>query len=99
MKRMKKERVILRIFILITVALTLVSCTQLLPANKICQTDVDCVPAQCCHAGEAVNRENAPDCSNTICTLECAPQTIDCGQGSVACQEGSCQVISHEEAI
>ena len=87
----------LALFSLMIVAFLLTACTTIpessIPAAKVCQTDSDCVPAQCCHAKDAVNRENAPDCSDAICTLECAPGTIDCNQGSVACKEGACTVI------
>ena len=91
------KMVSLMVVSLMVVALILVSCTPSIPTNKVCQNDVDCLPAQCCHAADAVNRENAPDCSNTLCTLECAPQTLDCGQGGVACVDGACVVIYIEE--
>ena len=48
-----------RIVIMLSIiALTLISCA---PAELQCSVDSDCVPAQCCHATDAVNKLNAPD--------------------------------------
>lgn len=68
----------------------LVGCT---PAAKVCSVDSECVPVQCCHADEAVNKENAPDCKGILCTAECVPETLDCGQGSLQCVKGQCEVV------
>ena len=57
--------------------------------------DVNCVPATCCHPTECVLEANAPDCSGILCSQECAPGTMDCGQGRCvfdATVEGSCYV-------
>ncbi len=51
-----------------------------------------CVPAQCCHPTSCVPADQAPDCSETFCTLECRPGTLDCGQGSCQAVEGKCEV-------
>lgn len=53
-----------------------------------CSINTDCVPAACCHAKECVPRSQAPNCKGMMCTMECAPGTIDCG--------GSCQCINNE---
>lgn len=80
---------------LLTVFLLLVSCSEV-PAvlpEKQCSRDVDCVPAQCCHSSDAVNKNYAPTCGGFFCTLECAPNTLDCGQGEIKCREGKCIVV------
>ena len=82
---------------LVLIAVLLVSCNPTASSTKVCQTDSDCVPAQCCHATDAVNKGNAPDCTAMLCTLECAPGTIDCGQGSVACITGLCTVKYNDQ--
>ncbi len=72
----------------------LLSCTfQEVPGEKKCRSDGDCVPASCCHANDSVNVKFAPDCSEMFCTLECAPETLDCGQGEIKCVEGQCQAL------
>lgn len=57
-----------------------------------CAVDADCVPAACCHAVECVSAGDAPDCSNTMCTMDCAPGTMDCGGGMCVCDNGECAV-------
>jgi hypothetical protein len=61
-----------------------------------CNSNDDCVPAQCCHATSCVPRSQAPDCSDVVCTQECQPGTIDCGAGSCGCVNSTCQVIWNE---
>ncbi|MBW2963602.1 hypothetical protein KY306_02400 [Candidatus Woesearchaeota archaeon] len=61
--------------------------------SKKCSVDSDCIAATCCHASEAVNKENAPDCSGVFCTQECVSGTIDCQQGEIKCVNGGCKVI------
>ena len=74
----------------VLLSIFLLSCT---PAEKQCSTDNDCVPAQCCHANDAVNKEYGPDCSGRLCTLQCEPGTIDCGQGEIQCVAGECRAV------
>jgi len=57
-----------------------------------CQTDLDCAPAQCCHPTSCINKDYKPDCSGIVCTMECAPDTMDCGQGKCVCVDNACQV-------
>lgn len=57
--------------------------------NDPCNTDSDCVPAECCHAAACVAKANAPDCTDVMCTMECRADTIDCGGGCL-CFEGRC---------
>lgn len=54
---------------------------------------LSCVKASCCHASSCVDGSQAPDCSDTFCTQECVPGTLDCEQGS--CQEvnGKCEAV------
>lgn len=77
--------------------LLFVSCTQTnlnnVPENKLCQKDGDCVPAACCHASDAVNLQNAPNCKGMMCTMDCAPKTLDCGQGEIKCVENECTAV------
>lgn len=54
-----------------------------------CETDADCVPAQCCHAAACTNTAQAPSCDEVECTEECRFGTLDCG-GACSCQEGKC---------
>ena len=61
--------------------------------GKACTVDADCVPAECCHPTSCVAANQAPDCADVICTLECRPNTMDCGQGHCACQDGQCAAI------
>ncbi len=77
---------------LLVIILLLVSCTSI-PPEKQCSADTDCVPNACCHAADAVNRANILDCSSMLCTSECEPNTLDCGQGELKCVQGECQVI------
>ncbi len=79
---------------LVVSSLLIISCTpESVPAELRCSIDSDCVPAQCCHAADAVNKLNAPDCSGIICTMSCEPESIDCGQGEVKCLSGKCGVV------
>jgi hypothetical protein len=66
------------------------------PAEKKCSVDADCVQASCCHASDAVSKEFAPDCKGILCSMECVPGTIDCGQGEVQCVKGSCEAVLKE---
>jgi hypothetical protein len=56
-----------------------------------CSTDLDCVPATCCHPRACVLRARAPRCDEVMCTQSCEPDTLDCGGGSCGCVRGFCQ--------
>ena len=58
-----------------------------------CRVDSDCVPASCCHASECMNSRFELDCTGVMCTMHCAPGTVDCG-GGCACVDGRCEVYS-----
>ena len=76
--------------------LLLVACANQAPTSsskKSCFVDSDCVPAACCHASHAVNKEFAPKCAGMFCSQECAPGTIDCGQGQIKCVKNECEVV------
>ena len=64
--------------------------------EKYCEADSDCRPSECCHAKDTVNKDHGPDCSGQLCTMDCAPETIDCGQGSLKCLEKECTVVWNE---
>ena len=62
---------------------------ELVLSDDACETDEDCVPAECCHAAACVGTTNRPDCSDAMCTQECRYGTLDCG-GHCLCHEGRC---------
>ena len=57
-----------------------------------CTTDSDCVKASCCHATSCVAKEDAPNCEDTMCSLDCKVDTTDCG-GGCYCDEDKCSTI------
>jgi hypothetical protein len=61
-------------------------------AAGACSVDADCVPASCCHPSSCVPAAQKPNCADTMCTMNCAPGTMDCG-GRCACEAGSCKAI------
>ncbi len=71
----------------------LASCTD---AQKSCALDSDCVSTTCCHATDAINQEFGPNCAGQLCSQECAPNTLDCGQGEIKCVEGECKVVMNK---
>lgn len=75
-----------------TVLVLLVSCTTV-PAEKKCLQDSDCAPASCCHPVDAVNKEYSPHCEKVMCSQNCVPDTIDCGQGEIKCVNDECKVV------
>lgn len=60
--------------------------------TKFCQSDSDCVSAECCHASSCVNTTYALDCTEVMCTMECVAGTMDCG-GYCACINNTCRAI------
>ena len=59
--------------------------------NLSCNEDSDCVPAGCCHPTSCINKDFKEDCSDIFCSMECAPDTMDCGQGRCICEENKCK--------
>ncbi|MBS3148512.1 hypothetical protein J4219_06500 [Candidatus Woesearchaeota archaeon] len=62
---------------------------QMDPPQKECDTAVDCAPSTCCHATTCGPLFAKPSCEGVMCTMNCAPGTLDCG-GSCGCVEGRC---------
>lgn len=82
--------------IIIVVIITFSLLTVPVSEEVECETNEDCVPAQCCHPTSCVNKELKPDCTGIFCTMECAPGTMDCGQGYCACADNKCVVVWSE---
>lgn len=61
-------------------------------SSLICSSDADCVPSSCCHADSCENIASKKVC-NVLCTQECQPGTLDCGQGSCACVNNKCSAV------
>ena len=80
----------MKIWFVILVLVLLVGCSS---SEKSCSKDTDCVAKTCCHATDAVNAKSGPNCKWMLCTAECVPKTIDCGQGSIKCVSGECKVV------
>ena len=59
--------------------------------RKLCNIDYDCVPAQCCHSTDVINKKYAPDCAQGGCTASCE-SILDCGCGKPACINNRCEV-------
>jgi len=64
---------------------------------RYCTTADDCVPASCCHPSSSVNKEHMPNCTAILCTMECRPNTLDCGQGRIDCVNNRCEVLINEQ--
>lgn len=62
---------------------------ELVVGDDACETDADCVPADCCHPAACVHSQNAPACGDAMCTSDCRYGTLDCG-GRCLCHEGRC---------
>jgi hypothetical protein len=65
-------------------------------SNWESEEDLVCVPASCCHADSCVLESETPDCDGTICTMNCEPGTMDCGQGHCEYIDGECEVVFDE---
>lgn len=57
-----------------------------------CQSDDECVPAQCCHSFSCVNDKYKPNCEEVFCTQVCEGP-IDCGTGYCGCVNNRCKVV------
>ena len=93
---MKKTFLFIVLSILIFTVLQSCNKNSSYPNNSkinICSSDSDCVPAQCCHPTGCVLKDAAPDCKGIMCTAECKPGTLDCGQGSCKCVDKKCEVV------
>ncbi|MCX8159000.1 MAG: hypothetical protein N3D20_01775 [Candidatus Pacearchaeota archaeon] len=65
--------------------------------KSYCKIDSDCVPDLCCHAKGCVNKENAPNCREIMCTMECREGTLDCGYGKCECINNKCVAVFKNE--
>jgi hypothetical protein len=84
-------------FVLITVliALALIAgCAQNPGVNTsgACSQDSDCVPNECCHPTSCILTKDKRPC-NLLCTQNCQPDTMDCGQGSCKCLNSRCEAV------
>jgi len=61
--------------------------------RNLCEKDSDCIASKCCHSTGCTIKDKAPDCSDVACTLECKPETLDCGQAECKCIGGTCQTV------
>ena len=75
------------------ILLLLIACQAEIDGSVYCETAMDCSAATCCHASEAVNNAYAPNCEGDMCSLNCEPNTLDCGQMKIDCIENRCSVI------
>lgn len=64
--------------------------------QSLCIKDEDCVADSCCHAKGCVNKNLAPSCSGIMCSQECVPGTLDCGQGTCKCINSVCEASFNE---
>jgi len=81
----------------LTLAYTQLDSNQPITSSETeCSVNEDCVPASPCHADSCITREAYDeyygDAAMMYCTTECAPGTMDCGQGSCACIDNKCEV-------
>lgn len=60
------------------------------PGATDCNSDIDCVPAQCCHPTSCMNVAQKHVCT-LMCTNVCQGP-IDCGAGHCGCVNGKCGV-------
>lgn len=58
-----------------------------------CYSNLDCVPAQCCHPTSCIAKQYAPTCEGIMCTMECREGTMDCGGGSCGCVDNKCVIV------
>jgi len=74
-------------------AIVFVSGCANMPDDAECSSDSGCVPASCCHSSECVPASEAPNCEGRMCSMECKPGTLDCGQGFCECMNSKCRAV------
>ncbi|MBT4446844.1 hypothetical protein HOA92_00210 [archaeon] len=86
---------ILLLLTILAVSSILISCASVAPVapELACEADTDCTAALCCHSDSAVNNDYAPNCQGMLCTADCQPGTMDCGQAVAKCVQGACTVV------
>ena len=60
--------------------------------SSSCSQESDCVPAPFCHPTYCINKNEVKP-NNMLCTQECKPNTLDCGQGSCSCVNNKCRAV------
>lgn len=99
---MKKKRVFVVAIavVLVLVLLVLVKMKfdekegiELNESQIYCESDLDCVPKDCCHSTSCVSSAFAPSCTEIRCTQSCEAGTLDCGQGSCLCVDNKCNAV------
>ena len=97
MKRRNYLLVLVVILILIAIGYSIIEKYSEIPKKVFdrfyCERDSDCVPAQCCHPIDVMNKAYAPDCKDIACTQECRSSTMDCGCGKPVCINYRCEVL------
>lgn len=78
-------------WIIISLLIVLIILIYFIVKNNV--EEVKCAPATCCHPDYCVLIEQAPDCDGVMCTEECVPRTLDCGQGSCEFVNGVCAAV------
>jgi|TARA_B100002003_G_C14060235_1_gene510411 hypothetical protein len=94
------------IFVLVLTSIILLSCSNIDNSqtdNDIinqetltCEVNEDCVPKGCCHPDSCVNQDYKSDCFRIACSENCAPDSLDCGQGSCQCINNQCEAVFNE---
>jgi hypothetical protein len=56
-----------------------------------CGIDSECIPQSCCHSNSCVPITQKPNCSGTICSMECSGP-LDCNQGYCSCIKNKCEL-------
>lgn len=59
-------------------------------SDVACELDEDCVPQGCCHPTSCGAPSGRPDCSGTMCTMECRSGTMDCFGGCACGPDKKC---------
>ncbi|GEM_PF-1306196 len=62
------------------------------PYKDYCEVKEDCVPAECCHPENAVNKYYSPNCTDVACTAVCGGP-LECGAGAIDCIDNHCKII------
>lgn len=94
---MKKEIVIGALFVVGLIVLGILIFSRednkLGEADKECRQDLECAPDLCCHASSCTSAGLAPNCDGIRCTMECAPETLDCNQATCKCVNNKCLAV------
>ena len=79
------------VLIVVTVMAFTKQATMVQEITPYCESDADCVAASCCHSASCTHKDTAPDCSDTYCSADCEPGTLDCNQAKCICVNNQCQ--------